>query len=63
MCIVFLHYHPDSSSLSFCAEAGGGECDCPYRLVVAVNRDEFYQRKTEPLSYWGEGDAILAGED
>lgn len=31
-------------------------------LVVAANRDEFYERPTAPLAWW-EGERILAGRD
>ena len=34
-----------------------------YKLVVAANRDEFYQRKTAPASYWQDHPHILAGRD
>ena len=62
MCIVFLHHHPSSGSVSLCPEAGGGQCACPYLLVLAVNRDEFFERATKPLGFWGKGDIILGGE-
>lgn len=34
-----------------------------YQLVVAANRDEFYDRPTAPAHFWEEGDGILAGRD
>lgn len=34
-----------------------------YKLVVAANRDEFYQRKTAPASYWQDHPEILGGRD
>jgi len=34
-----------------------------YRLVVAANRDEFHDRESAPLAWWGEGTPILAGRD
>lgn len=34
-----------------------------YRLILAANRDEFYDRPTRALSYWGEEPNILAGRD
>lgn len=34
-----------------------------YKLVVAANRDEFYQRPTKPADYWEENQNILAGKD
>lgn len=63
MCVLFLHYHPSSSSPSFSASVGGGQCTCPYVLVAANNRDEFYERATAPLDFWGEDNSILGGDD
>jgi len=34
-----------------------------YRLVVAANRDEFYDRSTAPVSWWGDEPRVLAGRD
>jgi uncharacterized protein with NRDE domain len=34
-----------------------------YHLVLAANRDEFYQRPTTPLDYWEDHPDILAGRD
>lgn len=34
-----------------------------YSLVVAANRDEFYERDTEGVSWWSEYPNILAGRD
>jgi len=34
-----------------------------YRLVLAANRDEFYDRSAAPLSYWGDQPGVLAGRD
>lgn len=34
-----------------------------YKLIVAANRDEFYQRKTEPANYWQDHPEILGGRD
>lgn len=34
-----------------------------YSLVVAANRDEFYERPSNPLSWWDEDKNILAGKD
>ena len=34
-----------------------------YSLVVAANRDEFYERDTEGISYWSEHPHLLAGRD
>ncbi|HMV09120.1 MAG TPA: NRDE family protein [Cyclobacteriaceae bacterium] len=34
-----------------------------YKLIIAANRDEFYQRKTAPASYWRDHPEILGGRD
>ena len=34
-----------------------------YKLVVAANRDEFYDRKTAAADYWSDQPQILAGRD
>jgi uncharacterized protein with NRDE domain len=34
-----------------------------YSLVVAANRDEFYERNTEAISWWDEYPHVLAGRD
>ncbi|WP_114652983.1 NRDE family protein [Polynucleobacter necessarius] len=34
-----------------------------YPLVVAANRDEFYERDTDPLGWWEEHPHVLAGKD
>lgn len=34
-----------------------------YKLIVAANRDEFYERKTAPASFWQDYPTILAGRD
>ena len=39
------------------------ECHPEYQLILAANRDEFYDRPTAPLSFWGDAPAVLAGRD
>lgn len=34
-----------------------------YKLIVAANRDEFYERPTAPTHYWEDYPHILAGRD
>jgi uncharacterized protein with NRDE domain len=34
-----------------------------YKLIVAGNRDEFYNRKTEAANYWSDDPQILGGRD
>lgn len=34
-----------------------------YRLILAANRDEFYDRPTAPLAYWQDHPRVLAGRD
>jgi uncharacterized protein with NRDE domain len=34
-----------------------------YPLVVAANRDEFYERSTDPMGWWPEHPYVLAGKD
>lgn len=34
-----------------------------FRLILAANRDEFYERPTAPLSFWTDAPKILAGRD
>lgn len=34
-----------------------------YKLIIAANRDEFYNRPTEAAHYWSDNPAILGGRD
>lgn len=34
-----------------------------YKLIVAANRDEFYNRKTAPADFWEDTPTILGGRD
>ena len=34
-----------------------------YQLALAANRDEYYTRPTQPLTFWDDGTGILAGRD
>lgn len=47
MCLILIAYRPTE----------------PLPLLVLANRDEFYDRPTEPASYWQEIPGMLAGRD
>jgi uncharacterized protein with NRDE domain len=47
MCLIFISFHHHPK----------------YKLVVAANRDEFYDRKTSPANYWNDEPQILGGRD
>lgn len=34
-----------------------------YKMIIAANRDEFYQRKTAAANFWNDNPAILGGRD
>ncbi len=34
-----------------------------YKLIIAANRDEFYQRKTAPATFWVDQPTIVGGRD
>jgi uncharacterized protein with NRDE domain len=34
-----------------------------YKLIIAANRDEFYNRPAEPAAFWNEFPSLLAGKD
>jgi len=48
MCIIFI---------SSVQHMNGG-----YRLIIASNRDEYYNRSTLPANYWVEDQNIIGGE-
>lgn len=47
MCLIFISLHHHPN----------------YKLIVAGNRDEFYNRKTEAANYWHDYPQILGGRD
>jgi uncharacterized protein with NRDE domain len=47
MCVIFLAINQHSK----------------YKLVLAANRDEFYERPTAQADFWAENEHILAGKD
>jgi len=47
MCLIVFAYHSHPS----------------YQLVLAANRDEFYDRPTAPADFWPDNPQVLAGRD
>ncbi len=47
MCLIFFSYNLRTD----------------YRLILAANRDEYYERPTQPLDFWDDVPHILAGRD
>ena len=47
MCLINLHFHDHPN----------------YKLIVAANRDEFYNRPTSPSHFWEDEPSLLAGRD
>jgi uncharacterized protein with NRDE domain len=47
MCLIFLAYKQHPT----------------YPIIIAANRDEFYQRKTIPAHFWKDHPHVLAGRD
>lgn len=47
MCLIFFSLHVHPT----------------YKLIVAGNRDEFYDRKTAPASFWGDYPNVVGGRD
>ena len=47
MCLIFVSFHNHSR----------------YKLIVAANRDEFYNRRTAPAQWWKDHPRILGGRD
>ncbi|CAO1381864.1 unnamed protein product [Diamesa serratosioi] len=50
MCISFIYVNPGNLSIK-------------YKLVIANNRDEFYERTTLAANYWKSNDQIISGLD
>lgn len=47
MCLILIAHEPNAR----------------YRLVLAANRDEFYERPTAPAAFWDDAPDVLAGRD
>lgn len=41
----------------------GVKVSASFPLILAANRDEFYQRPTAPMGFWPENPCLLAGRD
>ena len=41
----------------------GAKASTSFPLILAANRDEFYQRPTAAMDFWQEKPSILAGKD
>jgi len=48
MCVIFI---------SSVQHIDGG-----YRLIIASNRDEYYDRQTLPANYWAEDQDVIGGK-
>lgn len=38
-------------------------CHPDYPLILAANRDEFYERPTRPMARWSKAPYVIAGRD
>lgn len=47
MCLIVLHWQPDARK----------------RLIISANRDERYERKTQPMAEWQDYPHLIAGKD
>ncbi|VDI65902.1 Hypothetical predicted protein [Mytilus galloprovincialis] len=50
MCLLFMYLNDD-------------ECGNGYRLIIANNRDEQWDRPTKPLSFWTDNEDCISGQD
>ena len=48
MCLLFMYLNDD-------------ECGNGYRLIIANNRDEQWDKPTKPLSFWTDNEDCISG--
>ncbi len=56
-----MYVHPEENTM--CLILFGIETNPEFPLILAANRDEFYNRPTQPMEFWPDRPDILAGKD
>ncbi|XP_035680125.1 transport and Golgi organization protein 2 homolog [Branchiostoma floridae] len=63
MCILFLKFVDPAGNVPGAPGAVTGAPGGRYKLVLAANRDEYYQRPAKAAHFWGENPRVLSGVD